>query len=127
MRSSRRCFRFHVVKHLRNVAILALLALAIVAIPTAGRLAALFGAVMWLVVAALVAYWIGRLYRDRRIEIYGLGDRYRAVLYFALAAIVVALAASQAFSTTAGSLVEFGVLAVCVAALVRTYEVWRNY
>lgn len=114
-------------KQLRNVAILAVIALAIVTVPAAGAVAALLTAVLWLGVTALVAYVVGRFYRERRIDIYGLGDRYRATLYFSLAAIVVALAASQAFSSTAGSLVEFGVFAVCLVALVKTYEAWRNY
>jgi len=127
MRSSRRCFRFCLVKHLRNVAILALIALAIVAVPAAGLAAGLLDAVLWLAMAALLAYFAGRLYRNRRIDIYGLGDRYRAILYLAIAGIVVAFAGSQEFATTAGSLVEFAVLAVCVVALIRVYEVWRNY
>jgi hypothetical protein len=115
------------VKHLRNVAILALIALAIVAVPAAGLAAGLLDAVLWLAMAALLAYFAGRLYRNRRIDIYGLGDRYRAILYLAIAGIVVAFAGSQEFATTAGSLVEFAVLAVCVVALIRVYEVWRNY
>jgi hypothetical protein len=115
------------VKHLRNNAILALLALAIVAIPGGGRVAALFQAVLSLVLTALIAYFVGRLYRDHRVDIYGLGDVNRGIVYVAIAGILVMLAAAQEFNTAGGSLVEAVALAVCAGALIRVYQAWRSY
>jgi hypothetical protein len=115
------------VKHVRNVAILALIALAITAIPGGGTAADLISATLSLALAALVAYFVGHLYRDHRVDIYGLGDVDRGILYVAIAGIVVALAAAQEFETTTGSLIEFAVLAVCAGALIKVFQAWRSY
>jgi Kef-type K+ transport system membrane component KefB len=115
------------VKHARNVAILLLIALAITAIPGGGTVADLFSAVLSLALAALVAYFVGRLYRDHRVDVYGLGDLDRGILYAAIAGIVVALAAAQEFNTTTGSLIELAALAVCAGALLKVFQAWRSY
>lgn len=114
-------------KHARNVAILVLIALAITAIPGGGTVADLFSAVLSLALAALVAYFVGRLYRDHRVDVYGLGDLDRGILYAAIAGIVVALAAAQEFNTTTGSLIEFAALAVCAGGLLKVFQAWRSY
>ena len=44
-----------------------------------------------------------------------------------LAGIVVVLAGAQWFDSTAGSLVEIALLAICVAGLIRVYRNWRSY
>jgi TRAP-type C4-dicarboxylate transport system permease large subunit len=115
------------VKHVRNIAILAVIALAIVAIPGGGTAAGIVSAVLSLAIAALIAYFVGRLYRDRRVEIYGLGDLDRGILYAACAGIVVLLAASQEWSSTGGTLIEFAGLCVCLGGLLRVYQTWRSY
>jgi hypothetical protein len=127
MRSWRRCSRFCGVKHVRNVAILVVIALAIVAIPGGGTAARVISGLLSLGIAALVAYFVGRLYRDRRVDIYGLGDLDRGILYAAIAGIVVLLAASQEWNSTGGTLVEVAGLALCGGGLMRVYQVWRSY
>jgi hypothetical protein len=115
------------VKHVRNFAIIAVIALAIVEIPGGGQAASLFNGLLSLLIAGLIAYFVARLYRDRRLEIYGLGELDRGILYASLAGIVVVLAAAQNFDTTAGSLVLVALLAACGAGLIRVYQVWRSY
>jgi TRAP-type C4-dicarboxylate transport system permease small subunit len=115
------------VKNVRNVAILAVIALAIVAVPGGASAAGIVQAVLSLAIAALIAYFVARLYRDRRGDVYGLGDLDRGILYAALAGIVVLLAASQEFDSTVGTLVELGGLAICFGGLLRVYQVWRSY
>jgi len=115
------------VKHVRNVAILALIALAIVAIPGGTRVAELISAALSLLVSALFAYFVGRLYRDHRVDIYSLGDTDRGIVYAAIAGIVVMLAAAQEFNTSGGSLIEVAALGICAAGLIRVYQVWRSY
>ncbi len=127
MRSSRRCSRFRLVKHARNIAILVVIAAAIAAIPGAGTAASIVSAVLSLAVAALVAYFVARLYRDRRIDIYGLGDLDRGILYASVAGIIVLLAASQEWTTTGGTVVELAGLAICAGGLLRVYQAWRSY
>ena len=80
-------------KHARNVAILMLIALAIVALPGAGDAWALAGSIVSLILFALLAYFAGRFYRDHQVDIYGLRDADRALVYVALGGIVVVFAA----------------------------------
>ncbi|MGD0196757.1 MAG: hypothetical protein ABSC56_02445 [Solirubrobacteraceae bacterium] len=111
----------------RNVAILMLIALVIVVVPGGAQATNIVYAVLSLVFAALIAYFVGRLYRDRRIEIYSLGELDRGILYASIAGIVVLLAGAQWWRTTAGTVVELALLALCAAGLVRVYQVWRSY
>ena len=111
----------------RNIAILMAIALAIAVIPGTDRAQGVINAVLSLALATLIAYFVARLYRDRRVEVYGLGDLDRAILYVALGGIVVLLAGAQWFHSTVGGLIEIVLLATCAAGLVRVYQVWRSY
>jgi hypothetical protein len=115
------------VKVARNVAILALIALAIVAIPGGGQAQGIVNGVLSLLLAALIAYFVARLYRERRVDIYSLGDLDRGILYACVGGIVMLLAGATNFSTALGTIVEVALLALCVAGLIRVYEVWRSY
>ena len=64
-------------KHARNVAIILLIALAVVALPGGGDTAGLVGAIFSLLIVSLLAYFAGRFYRDHQVDIYRLGDRDR--------------------------------------------------
>ncbi len=115
-------------KQLRNVAIIVLIALAVVALPGGSDVAGLAGAVFSLLFAALLAFFAGRFYRDHRLDVYGLGDLDRGILYASLGAIVVVVAASgQLTTTTAGTLVEVAALALCAGGLLRVYRNWQRY
>jgi hypothetical protein len=116
-----------VLRAARNIAILMAIALVIVVVPGGGTAAGIVAAVLSLVAATLIAYFVARLYRERRVDIYGLGDLDRGLLYVAIAGVAVLLAASQEFDSTGGTLVEILGLAVCVGLLIRVYEVWRSY
>jgi len=111
----------------RNIAIMALIALAIVVIPGGAQAQGIIQAVVSLAFAVLIAYFVARLYRDRRVEIYSLGDLDRGILYAAVAGIIVLLAGAQWFHSTVGGLIEIALLATCVAGLIRVYQVWRSY
>jgi hypothetical protein len=115
-------------KNARNIAIIVVIALAIVALPGGSDVAGLVGAVFSLLFASLLALLAGRFYRDHQIDIYGLGDPDRAILYLSLGAIVVVLAASgRLTATTAGTLVEIAALALCAGGLLRVYRNWQRY
>jgi Kef-type K+ transport system membrane component KefB len=115
------------VKHARNIAILVVIALGVVAIPGGQTAAGVIGGVLSVAIFALLAYFVGRLYRDRRLDVYALGDLDRGILYAAIVGIVVLLAASQEWGSTGGSIVELAGIAVCVGGLLRVYQVWRSY
>lgn len=117
-----------IMKHARNVAIMMLIALAVVALPGGGDTAGLVGAVFSLLIAALLAYFAGRFYRDHQVDVYGLGDRDRGILYLSLGVIVVTVAASGRLSvSTAGTLVEIAAFALCGGGLYSVYRNWRRY
>ncbi len=114
-------------KHVRNVAIIVALAVAVAAIPGGSDTAGLVGAVFSLLFVALIAYFVARFYRDHRLDIYALGGVDRTILYVALAGIVLVLAATGRLTTTAGgTLVEIAVIAICAGALMRVYRNWQR-
>jgi Kef-type K+ transport system membrane component KefB len=115
-------------KNARNVAILVALAIAVVAVPGGSDTAGLIGAIFSLAIISLIAYFAGRLYRDHQVDIHGLGDRDRAILYAAIGAVVLLLAASgRLTSTGAGTLVEVAGLAICAVGLLRVFRNWQRY
>jgi Kef-type K+ transport system membrane component KefB len=116
------------VKHARNVAILMLIALAIVAVPGGGDAAALVGAILSLLIFSLLAYFAGRFYRDHQVDIYGVGDLDRAILYTAIALVVIVLVGwGELFGTSAGTIVAIALLALSAGGLTRVYRNWQRY
>ena len=115
-------------KQARNVAIIMLIALAIVAVPGAGNAAALFGAIVSLILFALLAYFAGRFYRDHQLDVYGLGDIDRAILYAAIALVAIVLAGwGNLFNRSSGTIVALALLALAAGGLIRVYRNWQRY
>ena len=115
-------------RNARNVAILALVALGIVVLPGGGTAAAIVYSVLSAIFAAALAYFLARLYREHRAEIYSLGELERTMLYGALVVIVLTVAASsRLFSTGGGEALFFALLALSGGALALVYRSWREY
>jgi TRAP-type C4-dicarboxylate transport system permease small subunit len=116
------------VKTARNVAIILLLAAAIEFVPGGTRLASTFSAILSVVFAAGFGYLGVRLYREHRTDIYGLGDRHRALLYSALAVGVVTIAAkARMWQTGFGEFVWFVLIGMVVYTLFAVYRFARTY
>ena len=113
-------------KNVRNVAILLLIALAVVALPGGTDTAALAGAILSLLIISVLAYLAGRFYRDHQIDLYSLRDLDRAILYVALGGIVLVLAWWR-FGSTGDALLSFALLAVCAGGLIHVYRNWQRY
>ncbi|MDX6670772.1 MAG: hypothetical protein QOI91_1135 [Solirubrobacteraceae bacterium] len=108
-----------------NVAIILGLAALIAFLPGAGVAAGLFVWLVGIVFWGALAWFMARMYREYREELYGLGDRARAVLYVSIGVIVVTLTAtSRLWSTPAGMLAWFALMG---AALYGLFSVWRQY
>lgn len=115
-------------KTARNVAIVALIAAAVEFLPGGGRVAEAFAAALWVVFAAGFAYFAYRLYRERHVDLYGLGDRYRALLYGALAlGFLVAAAQPRMWLTGLGEFVWFVLVGLAIYALLAVYRYSRTY
>jgi anti-sigma-K factor RskA len=109
----------------RNVAIILALAAAVAFVPGGGTTAGLVGAVLSTLIMVSLVFFAYRFYREHRVELDGLGDRWRGLLYGAIAAVVLALAARPRLSDSSG-----GTLLVVVllgGAAYAFYAVWRHY
>ena len=111
--------------NVRNVLVIAALAGVIYGLGNTGdfALSTLVTAITLAFLAAMA--WIAsRLYREHRIDIYGLGTRRRAIVYVALGVGALALTAVDRFTATGfGTVIWLVVLGCCIYAL---YAVWRS-
>jgi hypothetical protein len=109
----------------RNVAIILGIAAAVYFLPGGGNAAAIVYAVLGTLILVSLALLAVRFYREHQTDVYGLGDRWRVVLYVALAAAVLAMAArARLVHTGVGTLVW---IAVIGAASYAVYLCWRRY
>jgi hypothetical protein len=109
----------------RNVLIVLLLAAIVQFAPGGGNTAALVNAILLTLLSVVFVYFGVRFYRERRLDIYSLGDRGRALLYGGLAGIVLALAATGRWLGTGGGVVLW--LAVLIGSIVALVMVFRQY
>lgn len=112
----------------RNVAIVLVLAAAIAFLPGGGSAARLVGAILSILFAVGLAYFAGRLYLERRLDIYTLDDRARAIAYAAIGLAAVAITAASRLDTTgAGTIALVAMLGGAAYALLHVYRAWRRY
>jgi hypothetical protein len=110
---------------IRNIAIILALAAIVYFVPGGGDAAALIGALLSTAILASFVMLAARFYRERRMDIVGLGDRWRALLYGAIGVIVLAMAArARLVETGGGTLVWLVAVAGSAYAL---FRVWRHY
>lgn len=115
-------------KTARNVAIVLVIAAAVYALPGGGRAASTFEAVLLVAFGVGIGYLGMRFYRESRIAVHSLGDRYRAMLYAALALGAFALIArARMWQTGLGELVWFLLVGLVVYALITVYRYSRTY
>jgi hypothetical protein len=115
-------------KTARNVLIIFALAAVVEFVPGGGNTAALVNAILFTLLNVVFVYFGVRFYRERRMDVYSLGDRGRALLYGGLAGIVLALAATGRWLSTGGGVVIWLVLLVgSIAALVAVFRQYREY
>jgi hypothetical protein len=115
-------------KTARNVAIVLLIAAAVEFLPGGGRVADTFAAVLWLAFLGGLGFLGTRLYRERRIDLHGLGDRHRALLYGALGVGVVTVAAKERmWETGFGEFVWFVLVGLVAYTLFAVYRYARTY
>jgi hypothetical protein len=115
-------------KTARNVAIIVVLAAAVYLLPGGGRAAVGFEALLLAGFAIGMGYVGLRTYREYHVAIYGLGDRYRPLLYGALGVGTVTIVAKgRMWQTGLGELAWFLLMGIVVYALIATYRYWRSY
>ena len=112
----------------RNILIILALAAIVEFAPGGGDTAALINAILFTLLNVVFVYFGVRFYRERRLDIYALGDRGRLLLYGGLAAIVLALAGTRRWlDTAAGTVVWVLLIGGALAALVSVFRQYREY
>jgi peptidoglycan/LPS O-acetylase OafA/YrhL len=108
----------------RNAAIVALLALAVFALPGGGTAADFFAALLFVLITVFLVLFAARMYLENRVAIHSLGDRDRALMYGSLGVAVWTLAAGpKLFNSGIGTLVWFALMGGAGYSL---YLVWRH-
>ena len=93
-------------------------------LPGGGEAASGVGGLLSTAILVCFVMLIARFYRENRMDIVGLGDRWRAILYGAIGLIVLAMAALPTLGDSgAGMLLWFAAMAGSLFAL---YRVWRH-
>ena len=108
----------------RNVAIILALALVVDLAPGGGAAAETVLTALLLAFLAAIAWFLYRFYRDQQLTLMTLSDGRRAILFGALGAIALLIAAYEEFrSWEAGILLWIALMAGAVGAIVL---VWRD-
>ena len=109
----------------RNVAIILVVAAAVAFVPGGGTTAGLIGAILSTLIMVSLVFFAYRFYREHRVELDGLGDRWRGLLYGAIGVVVLALAALPRLRDSSGGTLL--VVMLLGAAAYAFYAVWRHY
>ena len=112
----------------RNIAIVLVIGAAVYALPGGGRAANIVESVLYIGFGVGIGYMGLRLYRENRIALYGLGDRYRGLLYGALAlGMFLIVAQKRMWQSGIGELAWFVLAGLVVYAAVAIYRYARSY
>jgi hypothetical protein len=116
-------------KHLRNIAILCLVAVGVWQLPGGDTGAALISNLLTLLFVGGLVFFAFRMHMENRSTIFGLEDRVRAVLYASLAMATIALVATRQLWDQGGIgvLVWFALFGIAAWGLVTVYRAWKAY
>jgi hypothetical protein len=117
-------------KHLRNIAIVVLLSLAVWKLPGGGDTSSAILGVLVVILWAGVLFFGYRIYMEHRMTIHSLDDRLRALLYGSLVVIVLTLVATSRLWNEAGGLgvlIWFGLLGLAAWGVATVWRAYREY
>jgi hypothetical protein len=117
-------------KHLRNVAIILVLAVAVWQLPGGGETSSGILSLLLVILWGGVLFFGYRLYMEHRMTIYSLDDRLRALLYGSLALVVITLVATSRLWNEAGGLgvlIWFGLLGLAAWGIATVWRAYREY
>jgi hypothetical protein len=117
-------------RHLRNIAIIVLLSLAVWKLPGGGDTSSAILAVLLVILWAGVLFFAYRIYMEHRMTVHSLDDRMRALLYGSLVVVTLTLAATSRLWNEAGGLgvlIWFGLLGLAAWGLATVWRAYREY
>ena len=109
----------------RHIAIILLLAAAVAFVPGGGTTAALIGGILSTLILVAFVLLAARFYRERRLDLETLGDRWRGVFYGAIGLALLAMAAGPRLRATDGGTIAW--VAMLGVAAYAVYLVWRHW
>jgi hypothetical protein len=110
------------------IAIILALAAGVALLPGGGTAANTVAMALSIAFLGALVWFAARLYRENRMALLSLDDRWRATLYVALGVVVVTLAAtSRLWDTGAGVIIWFALLFAAAYALYATWRTARRY
>jgi len=111
-----------------NIAIVLAIAAAVYFLPSGGRVASTFEALLYVGFGLAIGYIGLRVYRERRYTLHGLGDRYRGLLYGAIAlAVLLWMSRVRMWHTGVGELLWFVLVGGIAYAAIMVVRRWRAY
>ena len=113
-------------KHIRNILIIVLLAVAVWQLPAGARAASTIANILSIVFIGGLLFFGYRLYMEHRDTIFGLEERQRGILYAGLALIAITLVATRRMWND-GGIGAVVWLALIGAGAYAVYGVWRAY
>jgi ABC-type transport system involved in cytochrome c biogenesis permease subunit len=117
-----------VIRVLRNIAIIALLALVVAAVPGGGNAATALVTALVLTFLAVIALAASRIYRQNQFGYLSLSDGWRAAVVVAVGAVVLMIAAAdELLGDGLGLVVWLGVLGLSVFTLIRAWGESQSY
>ena len=116
-------------KHLRNIAIIVGLALAVWLVPGGDKASVTISNLLTIVFVGGLLFFGYRLYMEHRETIFGLAERQRGILYAAIALGAITLVATRRLWDEGGlgALIWLGFLGLAVYALVTVWRAYREY
>jgi hypothetical protein len=116
-------------KHLRNIAIIVVLAVAVWQVPGGDRAGSTVANVLSLIFIGGLLFLGYRLYMENREAIFGLEERQRGILYAGAALITITLVATRRMweAGGVGAIVWLMMLGAGVYALVSVWRAYREY
>jgi len=109
---------------LRNIAIVLAITAGVYFLPGGGDAASVIGGLLSTAILVCFVMLAARFYRENRMDIVSLGDRWRATLYGSLGLIVLAMAALPRLGDTGGGMILW--FAAMAGAFFALYRVWRH-
>ena len=108
--------------------IIAGLAAIVAFVPHGGSSANFVGRIISIALTVLFALFAVRIYQMFRDDIYGLGERHRAILYASIGGFVLAMAwRVELFTTGAGTVLWIAMIAGALGGLYACFMRWRAY
>lgn len=112
----------------RNVVIILALAAVVALVPGGSNGSEAILQTLVVVMLGSLAYLAVRLYRERRTDLYSLGDRNRAILYASLGLGTITLVGTdRMWDTGAGSIAWLALIAIAVFGVYHVFRSARQY